>query len=129
MSRIQLTDTTMDVLVKMAEGNPGAATCLMEILEKGASIDPQSAFGGMGAIFDLDTSGIYGTDIYVLWSDICEKNTVNMLAVLRACQLGLFDRSIVIDAAHRQDRSGKGLIPVDELYAKVKSQLNRFDVA
>lgn len=126
MSRIQLSDSAMDVIVKMSEGNPGAMTALMEILNKGAEIDPDDFMGGLGAVLSLDSDGIYGTDIYVLWSDICDRNTAKMLSVLRACQLGFFNRQTLIDACNRQDRSGKNMIPVEELYLKVKERLPNF---
>lgn len=126
-TKIQLHDTTMDVLLKMSAGNPGAANVLMQILSEGAKIDPDSALGGLGAILSLDTHEIYGTDIYVLNSDICGKSLPKMMAVLRAVQLGLFSASTLRDACHRQDRSGKQLIPVEELYLKVKEQLPNFD--
>lgn len=127
MSKIQLTDNGMDVMFKMSEGNPGALTALMEIFKDCEAIDPDSALGAMGSVLLLDNWNIYGTDIYVLWSDVCERSTVKMLAVIRACQLGLFSSDILKDAAHRQDYSGKKLIPVDELYNKVKEKLPRFD--
>lgn len=125
--RIELTDSTTDVMIKMSEGNPGALNALIDILKNGASVDMDSAMGGLGAILMLDSMGIYGTDIYILYSDICGKSLPKTLAVLRACQLGLFSRNAVKDAAHRQDRSGKAMIPVDELYTKVKEQLPLFD--
>jgi hypothetical protein len=50
-----------------------------------------------------------------------------MLAVLRSVQLGMFDRETLKDACHRQDRSGKSLIPVDLLYSKVKERLPNFN--
>ena len=49
------------------------------------------------------------------------------LAVLRATQLGFFDNRTLKDACHRQDRSGKSMIPVDELLLKVKERLPNFD--
>lgn len=128
-TRINLTDTTLDIIVKMSEGNPGAAVALMEIVKNGEAIDPQSFAGGVGAVLSLDTYGIYGSDIYILWSDICEKNLPKMLAVLRACQLGLFSSNTLKVAASRQDRTGKSMIPVEDLYVKVKEQLKEFDVA
>ena len=126
MSRIQLSDNTMDVIVKMSEGNPGAMTALMEMLDKGAKIDPDDFMGGLGAVLDLDTNEIYGTNIYVFYSDICDRNIAKMLSVLRACQLGFFNRQTLIDACNRQDRSGKKMIPVEELYLQVKERLPNF---
>lgn len=124
--RIKLTDSTMDVVVKMSDGNPGAMNVLMQMLQPN-NIDPDNGLGGLGAILMLDSLGIYGTDIYVLNSDICERNLAKMLATLRAVQLGLFSGDILKDAAHRQDYSGRELVPVDELYEKVKERLPNFD--
>lgn len=129
MSRIKLTDTTTNVLINMSEGNPGALTAMMELIKDEGKTDPDSAFGGFGAILSLDSFGIYGTDIYVLWSDICGRDIVKMQAVLRACQLGLFPTSTLTDACSRQDYSGRDMIPVDELYEKVKAELPNFDSA
>lgn len=126
MAKIQLTDTTMDALVKMADGNPGAATAMIAIMKDAEKIDPDSALGGLGNILQLDDIGIYGTDIYVLWSDICERDSVKFIGVLRAVQLGFFDRRILKDAASRQDYSGRGMVPVDELLIKVREVLPEF---
>lgn len=84
--------------------------------------------GGLGKILALDTLEIYGTNIYVLWNDICDRNTSKMIAVLRANQLGFISDQILKDACHRQDRSGRKTIPVEELYSKVIERLPRFDL-
>lgn len=88
MSRIELTDTTMDVLVKMAEGNPGAIGAMLDIMDKHDAIDPQAALGGLGALMAFDTHGIYGTEIYIIWNDKCDKDVRRVLLLLRAVQLG-----------------------------------------
>lgn len=124
--RIKLTDSTMDVVVKMSNGNPGAMNVLMQLL-KPNNIDPDNIMGGLGVILSLDTLGIYGTDIYVLNSDICGRELSKMIAVIRATQLGLFSGSILKDACNRQDYSGRELVPVEELYLKVKERLPNFD--
>lgn len=113
----------------MAEGNPGAITTLIQIMKEGERIDPDNAFGGFGSILLLDTWGIYGTDIYILWNDICDRSISKTLAVIRACQLGHFNSNVLKDACHRQDRSGKSMIPVNDLYNKVKEDLPNFDKA
>ena len=123
--RIQLTDSTMDVVVKMSEGNPGAMNVLMMILST-KNIDPNN-MEGLAPILLLDALGIYGTDIYVLHNDLCNRNLSKTLAVLRAVQLGLFSESILVDACHRQDYSGRELVPVDELCVKVKERLPEFN--
>lgn len=100
----------------------------MEILKCAKQVDPDDFMGGLGKILALDTLEIYGTNIYVLWNDICDRNTSKMIAVLRANQLGFISDQILKDACHRQDRSGRKIIPVEELYVKVVERLPRFDL-
>lgn len=127
--RIDLNDSTVDIVMKMSDGNLGAINVLMQLLSQATNdIDPDNLLRGFGAILQLDSIGIYGTDIYILNNDICGRELPKMLAVLRATQLGLFSRDILKDACHRQDRSGRNLVPVEELYLKVKEQLPNFDV-
>lgn len=104
MSRIQLTDSVMDMIIKMAEGNPGAVTAIMQIVEEHDAIDPQSALGGIGAILSLDTLEIYGSDIYVLFSDKCGKDVRKMLMIMRANQLGFLESSVLKNMAADQLR-------------------------
>ncbi|MCV9934521.1 hypothetical protein OIU80_19750 [Flavobacterium sp. LS1R47] len=126
--RIKLNDSTMGVVAKMSDNNFGAIDVLMMLLQKETdNIDPDNFMGGLGVILYLDTLGIYGTDIYVLYNDICDRNLVEMLSTIRATQLGMFPSNILVDACGRQDYSGKKLIPVDELYLKVKERLPRFN--
>lgn len=128
MNRITLCDNAKSAVIKMCEGNPGAITALMEILKCAKQVDPDDFMGGLGKILALDTLEIYGTNIYVLWNDICDRNTSKMIAVLRANQLGFISDQILKDACHRQDRSGRKIIPVEELYVKVVERFPRFDL-
>lgn len=127
MSRIQLQDTGMDAMIKMSEGNPGAINALMDISVQAASIDPQDAFGAMGVILSLDTHQIYGTDIYVLYSDKCQRNVRKVLVLLRAVQLGIMPESKLQSLAGDQSRQVE--LTDDEfnaLDAKVCEQLSEF---
>ncbi len=89
MTRIELHDTTVDVVVKMSDGNPGAMTAIAALLKESKEIDPQSAWGGLGPLLSLDTLGIYGTDIYILWNDKCGNDTRRFCVLLRADQFGM----------------------------------------
>lgn len=125
--RIEATDTLFSVIMKVGEGNPGAIEALIRIDRESENIDKQNMLGGLSYILELDKLNIYGTDIYVLYSDICAKNLPQMLAVLRSVQLGFLDKDILRDACSRQDYSGRALVPVEELYIKVKERLEKFD--
>jgi hypothetical protein len=43
----------------------------------------------------LDSLGIYGPNVWVIFKDVCEQNHARMLAVLRATVGHAFKRSIV----------------------------------
>lgn len=129
MERITLSDSISSAISKMAEGNIGAVNACISLIEEGEKTDPQNMMGGFGCILDLDREGIYGTDIYVFWNDICNQETSKMMAVLRAVQLGFFSGRVLADACHRQDYSGRSMIPVEELYKMVTERLPVFDLA
>ena len=94
----------MDTIVKMSEGNPGALSALMELSTASPKIDPQSAFGGLGPVFFFDTHGIYGSDIYIIWSDKCGRDARKTLMLLRAVQLGFLPESKLKEMASDQMR-------------------------
>ena len=127
MSRLELSDTGMDVIVKMADGNPGAITAMADIMANHEEIDPQAVMGGLGAIMILDTWEIYGTDIYVLWNDKCNRDVRQMLMLMRATQLGLFSHTKLQEMAGDQMRqvnlSDEEMAELDE---KVCEQLEDF---
>ncbi|MEO6176803.1 MAG: hypothetical protein ABIP27_16750 [Flavobacterium circumlabens] len=125
-NRIQMKDSALDAVTKMVDGNFGAMEALMLLLQSD-HVDPDNVLGGIGVILFLDTLQIYGTDIYVLYSDICGKDIVKMIAVLRAVQMGWSSAPLLKEACSRQDYAGRELIPVDSLYIKVKRELPNFD--
>ena len=51
--RIQLTDSVMDIVIKMSDGNPGAVTVCMSLLTEAAKIDPDHFIPGIGQILSL----------------------------------------------------------------------------
>ena len=122
MSRIGLGDTQISIFLKMSDGNPGALSVMMQLLEKGGQIDPDSFMGGLGAILSMDTLEIYGSEIWMLYKDVCGENIVNMCAVLRAHQLGYITYNQI---KHAINNRGEGLDVASEL-KKVKERLPKF---
>lgn len=125
--RITLEDSVMSATIKLSDQNPGAIGAMVEMCKASPVTDPENFAGDVSPLLSLDQHNIYGTDIYVLFSDICEGDPVKALAVLRAVQLGFLEESTLQDACSRQDRSGKRIIDVDGLYSKVKNRLPSFD--
>ena len=121
--RVGLQDTPVTTITKLAEGNPGALTVMMEMMKESKKIDPQDIMSGAFSPIVLDTHGIYGSRIWMLYKDVCGHDMVKMLGVLRACQLGI-ESSEKLD--HAIDNYGEG-IDVDDLLVKVKERLPTFD--
>lgn len=122
MSRIDLADSMMSIMMKMSDGNPGAASVLMQIMTKGKGIDPQSYGGSVSTLLGLDTNEIYGSRIWMLYKDVCKENINKTIAMLRAVQLGFISKH-VLDVAI--DNRGQG-IDLDDLITKVKRELPEF---
>jgi hypothetical protein len=121
--RIQLTDTTMDILIKMSDGNPGALTVLMRTMNEGPAIDPQSMLGAISVILSLDTHDIYGSEIWLLYKDVCGQDLTMMLALLRAVQLGFLPETELKHAITRYQMADDRKA---DLLAKVKERLPLF---
>jgi DNA-binding transcriptional LysR family regulator len=62
--RITLNGTTLDLVVQMAEGNPGAVTALAALIK-----DDDMA---LMRILDLDDMGMRGSQIWVAYKDHCK---------------------------------------------------------
>jgi hypothetical protein len=45
----------------------------------------------------LDSLGIYGPNVWVIFKDVCEQNHARMLAVLRATQLDMLSSEALLD--------------------------------
>lgn len=127
MSRIGLTDSVADVIAKMADGNPGACTAMIEMIKHGKEIDPLCFMGGLGAVMLLDTFGIYGTDIYILYSDQCKRDVRELLMLLRAGQFGFVrEDKIKAVAADQMDEVRFSKEEMDEFNEKVCKKLETF---
>ena len=125
MSRINdLSLTMIDVIQIMSDGNPGAITVMMELISKTPVIDPDNLLGGMGNILSLDTYGIYGSDIWVFYKDLCDQDIVNVITVLRAVQLGYFREERLYEALKRYRWDDD--VDLDELRGMVQGRLPLF---
>lgn len=71
----------MDMMMTMSEGNPGALTVLMQMMQ-----DPR----GFMDILLLDTLDIRGSKVWMLYSDSCDKNTGKFNRTLMALRCGAY---------------------------------------
>lgn len=81
--------------LKASKGNPGAINALAEL----------SQCGFHSTLDKIIDYGISGTDVYVLWSDLCGRNSAKVDDLVTNCP-----KDILIDACSRQDRSGLKLV-------------------
>lgn len=84
MSKIEMSDNFGEIIIKLSEGNPGAMSFLFEIA-KAKNNDP-SQF--LGTFLVLDTIKLYGSYLYMLWNDCCERNLEKSLKVIELYQNG-----------------------------------------
>ena len=127
--RINLNDSLIDVISKLAEGNPGAITVCMNVLKSAEKIDPASALSAFGPLLLLDSFGFYGPSIWMLFKDVCGENLINMLGVLRAVQLGFLSQEELGIAVNNRGRKSDGTqLDVAGLLAQVRERLPDFGV-
>ena len=85
----------------LADGNPGALNVLLQLAETATTTDPDNAFGAAGPMQMLDSLGIYGSSIWVLFKDVCGSDLTRTHAVLRAAQLGLLRHADIQEGVTR----------------------------
>lgn len=126
--RIKLGQTLMNAIMVLGEGNPGAITVLLRIMKEGEDIDPDSALGSLGPLLALDNNDIYGSNIWVLYKDVCGEDLIKMLAVLRANQLGLLSASKLRESIQfdQANYCTVGLTDLNEIVEAVQEQLPNF---
>lgn len=117
MNRINLFDNPTIAITKLTEGNYGAINACCLLMKKGVSIYPYE--DGFEYIKNLDDIGIYGTDIYVLWHDICQCDLSKMISLLRISIRDKDKAELLKDACKRQDYSGRELLLKDEIFANI----------
>ena len=123
MPRItRLNMSLTDIIVELADGNPGAVRVMMEIIEHDGMIDPDNLLGALGSILSLDTHGIYGSRIWMLYKDVCRSDIEKMLAALRAVQLGIARERDLLSAIDGNEKS----FDADAALGAVKEKLPAF---
>ena len=119
---LSLEDNTTSLVIKMSEGNPGALTVIYSMLERGSEIDPQSFAGGISSILSMDSLGIRGYKIWMLYKDVCGQDPRVTIGIMRAYQLGFLSET---ELMHAIDSYGEG-IDIPDLMKKVEEFLPQF---
>ena len=89
----------MTVSIHWCQGNPGALEFILQLTSVPASV-------GHPIIDKIaNCKSIRGTNLYVLWSDICQKDMNLVSQLCEKCP-----NEILEDACSRQDYSGRVLV-------------------
>jgi hypothetical protein len=110
------TDTLMDTMVKMSKGNPGAATVLGRLMP---DVIP---------ILTLDQLGVYGSDIWVLFKDVCRQDLDLMTLVLESYNRGWVTKGQIKETLSGMQNPKMGhpspnLVPIDEIVERFKKEI------
>ena len=128
--RVEMDDTDVSAMAKLSEGNPGALVALITMHKKGQNIDPDAALGGVTAsILSLDSLGIYGSQIHILWKYICREDVPKFMAVLRAQQLGIIDAGSLKKSCETPMSNTPQIVDAEQCLKSVIERLPKFNSA
>lgn len=77
-----------ELMLMMADGNPGCIAFLCELMN-----EP----GGIDAIETMRKMKIFGSRAYQLWNDCCDRNTSMVIEVLRLVEEGKITQAEIYD--------------------------------
>ncbi|PHS61236.1 MAG: addiction module antidote protein, HigA family [Thalassobium sp.] len=123
-ARIKIDMSMEEIVSVMCEGNPGGMSAIMSLLKDTKKIDPQEFMEGFGHILFLDTMQIYGSHIYILWNDVCKRDSMAFIALIRAAQLGFTPVSDIVNLSN-----SIGEINMPHLISQVQERLEDFKKA
>ena len=85
----------LNKLVRLSDGNPGAASALAQILQ----------LTGTETIDKIEAAGVRGWKIWILFKDICDQNPLAVSLLVETCP-----PEILLDACSREDGSSVEVI-------------------
>ena len=91
--RIRANMDLTEMLFTMSEGNPGALTCMMQMLQSNPS-----------ALLDIlyfDTMEIYGSKIYMLWNDCCNREMTKLSETIKYFKSGKISKEEIHENLNR----------------------------
>lgn len=128
--RRDLVATYIDLLMSLAQGNPGAVTALSTAARDAPEID--RSLNPFGFLDVLESLNIRGPKIWVLWKDVCKGDVEKFLAVLRAHQLVVppdFVSLKRLDPNLLDGRHHKPSIDPDECLSLVQDELAKSGIS
>jgi hypothetical protein len=125
-TRITINMSVMDAVLVMGEGNPGAITTLVDLMRVNPICDPDDFAGGLGPMLALDSHGIYGSKIWVLRKDVCNGSLLNMLTLMRCCQMGIIGYDTASEEVSRVELGQRTVLNFKDLLQRLQTRLPNF---
>ncbi len=75
-----------NIIDNMSEGNPGAIECIIGLMEN------SKKWIWLEYMETLDKFEIYGSKIYMIWNDSCQKDMNMFIKTIKAFQQGMFTK-------------------------------------
>ncbi len=125
--RIKLHMSMPEAFFAMSDGNPGALNVLIAMGTQVPVIDPANVFAQLAGMMLLDGAGIYGSRIYLLHNDLCDRSMVKVVTILRCIQMGLIPREGVYEWLDQCDTGPTPSINFESYYSALKVKLPDFN--
>jgi len=125
VQRLDIEKSMKENMMLMVGGNPGSMVALVDMVNSTIDVDAEG-MRGLSHLMNLDSLGIYDDKIWHLYSDICKRDVNSAVTLLRASQLGLIDRTLLVEACSRPDRTGAEMFNIPNIYKLVKEYLPNY---
>ncbi len=101
-SRIQDGDDYQEAMWKMSGGNPGATVAMVEM----AKVAHKDGCDPLSPLRKLDKAGLYESDVWLLYRDVCDKDAKRSLKILEDFEAGIIPKEQLLKAVRNR---GEGL--------------------
>jgi hypothetical protein len=113
----------LQLIMELAEGNPGAALALGELCRVHDSVDPYMEGGVIVVLHNIHDLGLCGPNIHILFKDVCHGEAARFDMLFRAWQLGFLPEADLKAASIRPP----GItLDTDALWDRVCAELPRY---
>lgn len=93
MTKLLLTDNFNDIVLKMSEGNLGAMTTIFEIFKA----KNNDVIDVIPMFLTLDVMELYGSHLYMLWNDCCNRDVEKVIKVIEAYRSGMINNTHIYE--------------------------------
>jgi hypothetical protein len=125
-TRISFGMEVKDVALALFEGNPGVLKMIADLMEVNPICDPDDFAGIFGLFFFLDSHGFYGYKIWILRKDVCGNSLLNVLTLLRCCQMGIIGYDTASEEVLRVEQGQRTILNFKDLLQRLQTRLPAF---